>query len=264
MGVLHLKSVHVAHRGPLPSMVFRDPDSRKFQLLPEVQGKGKEKVINEKVFLDLLTLQTLKNISPSKDAKTPVESPIPTSLSSSVESTSPIRMPSKRTSTSEAPAMTQDDIKKLVADNVSAALEAQAANMENTNNTTIPRETLVVRKCTYKEFMSRQPFYFNGTKGVVGLIHWFERTESEDNSGKDEDVLVESIKGLDSAQEEFARGCDDSHWCAYTFDSFGLIRRIKIGSSDFTLSHLFYADDVIITTDWNSGDLDMTGRTGRV
>nr|GEU63648.1 reverse transcriptase domain-containing protein [Tanacetum cinerariifolium] len=27
----------------------------------------------------------------------------------------------------------------------------------------------------------------------------------EDNSGKDEDVLVESIKGLDSAQEEFAR-----------------------------------------------------------
>ncbi|GKA04326.1 putative RNA-directed DNA polymerase, eukaryota, reverse transcriptase zinc-binding domain protein [Tanacetum coccineum] len=38
--------------------------------------------------------------------------------------------------------------------------------------------------------------------------------------------------------------------------SSGLIRGIKIGSSDITLSHLFYADDVIITTDWNSGDLD--------
>ncbi|GJV72922.1 RNA-directed DNA polymerase, eukaryota, reverse transcriptase zinc-binding domain protein, partial [Tanacetum coccineum] len=30
----------------------------------------------------------------------------------------------------------------------------------------------------------------------------------------------------------------------------------KIGSSDITLSYLFYADDVIITIDWNSGDLD--------
>ncbi|GJW52289.1 hypothetical protein Tco_0883960 [Tanacetum coccineum] len=32
--------------------------------------------------------------------------------------------------------------------------------------------------CTYKEFMSCQPFYFNGTEGAVGLIRWFERTES--------------------------------------------------------------------------------------
>ncbi|GJR58536.1 hypothetical protein Tco_1500698 [Tanacetum coccineum] len=45
-------------------------------------------------------------------------------------------MPPKRTSTSEAPAMTQAAIKKLVADSVSAALEAQAANMANTDNTT--------------------------------------------------------------------------------------------------------------------------------
>ncbi|GJV60210.1 reverse transcriptase domain-containing protein [Tanacetum coccineum] len=26
--------------------------------------------------------------------------------------------------------------------------------------------------------MSCQPFYFNGTEGAVGLIHWFERIES--------------------------------------------------------------------------------------
>nr|GEX22263.1 hypothetical protein [Tanacetum cinerariifolium] len=38
-----LKSVYDAHRGPLPPVVFREPDSRKFQSLPEVQGKGKEK-----------------------------------------------------------------------------------------------------------------------------------------------------------------------------------------------------------------------------
>ncbi|GJZ46569.1 hypothetical protein Tco_0594165, partial [Tanacetum coccineum] len=52
----------------------------------------------------------------------------------------------KRTSTSELPAMTQAAIKKLVADSVSAALEAQAANMANTDNTTIPREALVARQ----------------------------------------------------------------------------------------------------------------------
>ncbi|GKC87257.1 hypothetical protein Tco_1147906 [Tanacetum coccineum] len=38
-------------------------------------------------------------------------------------------------STSEAPAMPQAAIKKLVADSVSAALEAQAANMANTDIT---------------------------------------------------------------------------------------------------------------------------------
>nr|GEX53551.1 reverse transcriptase domain-containing protein [Tanacetum cinerariifolium] len=87
-------------------------------------------------------------------------------------------MPPKRTSTSEAPAMTQAAIKKLVADSIFAALEAQAANMANTDNTIEPRETPVARKCTYKEFMSCQPFYFNGMEGAVGLIHWFERTKS--------------------------------------------------------------------------------------
>ncbi|GJY74186.1 hypothetical protein Tco_0478617 [Tanacetum coccineum] len=41
-------------------------------------------------------------------------------------------IPPKRTSTSKAPAMTQAAIKKLIADSVFAALEAQAANMANT------------------------------------------------------------------------------------------------------------------------------------
>ncbi|GKB28515.1 hypothetical protein Tco_0867916 [Tanacetum coccineum] len=55
-------------------------------------------------------------------------------------------MAPKRTSTSAAPAMSQAAIRKLVADSVSAALEAQAATMANTDNTTRntgPRETLV-------------------------------------------------------------------------------------------------------------------------
>ncbi|GKB27704.1 hypothetical protein Tco_0867105 [Tanacetum coccineum] len=46
-----------------------------------------------------------------------------------------LRMAPKRTSTYAAPAMTQDAIRKLVADSVVAALEAQAATMANDNNT---------------------------------------------------------------------------------------------------------------------------------
>nr|GEW94956.1 reverse transcriptase domain-containing protein [Tanacetum cinerariifolium] len=61
------------------------------------------------------------------------------------------------------------------------ALETQTATMENTKNTnryTRPRETPVARKGNYKEFISCQPFHFNGTEGTVGLNHWFEWTES--------------------------------------------------------------------------------------
>ncbi|GKA18679.1 putative reverse transcriptase domain-containing protein [Tanacetum coccineum] len=89
-------------------------------------------------------------------------------------------MPPKKTSTSEAPAMTQSAIRKLVADSVAAALEAQATTMASTNNpnrNTGPTGTPVARKENYKEFISCQPFYFNDTEGAVDLIHWFERTE---------------------------------------------------------------------------------------
>ncbi|GKC70758.1 reverse transcriptase domain-containing protein [Tanacetum coccineum] len=156
-----------------------------------------------------------------RDTKPPVGSPISLSPSSSVGSSSPVRsttpppdypfdesifaeldkslwiiprplkselipeepneMAPKRTSTSAAPPMTQAAIKKLVADSVAAALEAQAATMENTDNTTRntrQRETHVARKCSYKEFMNCQPFNFKGKEGAVGLIRWFERTES--------------------------------------------------------------------------------------
>ncbi|GJU68944.1 RNA-directed DNA polymerase, eukaryota, reverse transcriptase zinc-binding domain protein [Tanacetum coccineum] len=36
----------------------------------------------------------------------------------------------------------------------------------------------------------------------------------------------------------------------------GLIRGIKLSSSNIMISHLFYADDSIITTEWNSSNLD--------
>nr|GEV25021.1 hypothetical protein [Tanacetum cinerariifolium] len=66
-------------------------------------------------------------------------------------------MPPKRTSTSEAPAMTQAAIRQLVVDSVATALETQAATMANANNANRnpePKEAHVARKCSYKEFMS--------------------------------------------------------------------------------------------------------------
>ncbi|GKA35649.1 hypothetical protein Tco_0722140 [Tanacetum coccineum] len=38
-----MKDAYPAHRGPLPPVVFREPDSGKLRPLTEVQGKGKEK-----------------------------------------------------------------------------------------------------------------------------------------------------------------------------------------------------------------------------
>nr|GEX11432.1 putative reverse transcriptase domain-containing protein [Tanacetum cinerariifolium] len=51
--------------GPARLVVFREPDSGRFQPLPEVHGKGKEKVIDEHTAHDLLTIQTPKKKSPA-------------------------------------------------------------------------------------------------------------------------------------------------------------------------------------------------------
>ncbi|GJZ83262.1 putative reverse transcriptase domain-containing protein [Tanacetum coccineum] len=73
-------------------------------------------------------------------------------------------MPLKRESTTEAPAMTQDAIRKLVADSVSSSLEAQATTMASASNpdrNAGPTVTPGVKTGNYKEFISCQPFYFN-------------------------------------------------------------------------------------------------------
>nr|GEU93259.1 reverse transcriptase domain-containing protein [Tanacetum cinerariifolium] len=51
------------------------------------------------------------------------------------------------------------------------------ANVDNANRNPEPREAPVARNCSYKEFMSCQPFNFKGSEGAIGLICWFERTE---------------------------------------------------------------------------------------
>nr|GEX05762.1 putative reverse transcriptase domain-containing protein [Tanacetum cinerariifolium] len=47
-----------------------------------------------------------------------------------------------------------------------------------TRQQTDQEDFLNAKRGNYKEFISSQPFYFNGTEGVVGLIRWFERTKS--------------------------------------------------------------------------------------
>ncbi|GJS42272.1 hypothetical protein Tco_0567315 [Tanacetum coccineum] len=86
----------------------------------------------------------------------------------------------QRTSTSETPAITLDAIRQLIVillqpwkHRLTAMASASNPN-RNTNLTGTP----AVKTGNYKEFISCQPFYFNGTEGAVGLIRWFERTES--------------------------------------------------------------------------------------
>nr|GFA24119.1 reverse transcriptase domain-containing protein [Tanacetum cinerariifolium] len=81
-------------------------------------------------------------------------------------------IPPKRSSTSEA----QATIRKLVANGIATALETQTKTMSEADNSI--REIPVAKRGNYKEFISCQPFNFNGMKGVVGLIRWFDRTES--------------------------------------------------------------------------------------
>ncbi|GKG29390.1 hypothetical protein Tco_0416755, partial [Tanacetum coccineum] len=90
-------------------------------------------------------------------------------------------MPPKRTSTSETPAITLAAIQQLINDGISSTLKAQAASMasaSNPNRNIGPTGTSVAKTGNYKEFISCQPFYFNGTEGTVDLIRWFERIES--------------------------------------------------------------------------------------
>ncbi|GJR26392.1 putative reverse transcriptase domain-containing protein [Tanacetum coccineum] len=69
-------------------------------------------------------------------------------MNSIIELQNRIQMPPKRASTSESPAMTQDAIRKLVADSVTTALEAQAANNARTEGKSGRASAVtIIRKC---------------------------------------------------------------------------------------------------------------------
>ncbi|GJW79619.1 hypothetical protein Tco_0143594 [Tanacetum coccineum] len=109
-------------------------------------------------------------------------------------------MPPKRTSTSETPAITLAAIQQLINDGISSALKAQAASMasaSNPNRNTGPTGTPVAKTGNYKEFVSCQPFYFNGMEGAVDLIRWFERTESTEVKKMEDEFYNLVVKGND-------------------------------------------------------------------
>ncbi|GKA81909.1 hypothetical protein Tco_0788657 [Tanacetum coccineum] len=116
------------------------------------------------------------------------------------------RMSPKRTSTSETPAITLAAIRQLINDGISSALKTQAASMasvSNPNRNTGPTGTPVAKTGNYKEFVSCQPFYFNGTEGAVDLIRWFERTElvfSRSNYAEENKVTFATVK---KTEDEF-------------------------------------------------------------
>nr|GEU43142.1 hypothetical protein [Tanacetum cinerariifolium] len=60
-----MKDAYALPKGSLPPVVIREPESGKYQPLPEVPGKGKAKVSEEQVAHDLLSLQKYKKTSPA-------------------------------------------------------------------------------------------------------------------------------------------------------------------------------------------------------
>ncbi|GKC19441.1 reverse transcriptase domain-containing protein [Tanacetum coccineum] len=87
-----------------------------------------------------------------------------------------MEMPSKRASTSEAPAMTQAAIRKLVADSVTSTLEAQAVTMasaSNPNRNTNLTGTPAVKMGNYKECAKENKVKFaTGTLTDDALSWW--------------------------------------------------------------------------------------------
>ncbi|GJS89751.1 hypothetical protein Tco_0772387 [Tanacetum coccineum] len=83
-----LTDTYPTQRGPLPHVVFRETDTGKFQPLPEVPGKGKEKVGEEQAAQVLLNLQTPKKKSPTEQYIFQRRSHVPTETAGREDSTS--------------------------------------------------------------------------------------------------------------------------------------------------------------------------------
>ncbi|GJZ63515.1 retrovirus-related pol polyprotein from transposon TNT 1-94 [Tanacetum coccineum] len=85
---LSLKEQGERTQGPARSVVIREPDSGRIQPLPEVQGKGKEKVAEEQAAHDLLTLQTPKPKNQADQFIFQRRTPMPTEPSEHADSPS--------------------------------------------------------------------------------------------------------------------------------------------------------------------------------
>ncbi|GKC42870.1 retrovirus-related pol polyprotein from transposon TNT 1-94 [Tanacetum coccineum] len=85
---LSLKDQGEQTQGPACLVVIRETDYGRNQSLPDVQGKGKEKVVDEQAVYDLLTLQTPKQKSHADQFIFQRRTPMPTESSGHAESPS--------------------------------------------------------------------------------------------------------------------------------------------------------------------------------
>nr|GEX09032.1 hypothetical protein [Tanacetum cinerariifolium] len=81
--------------------------------------------------------------------------------------------------------LTQATIRRMIKENVDAAIAAEHARQANVRNDASGSgpvrgqdATPAVRECTSAGFMKCNPTAFHGTEGVVDLLRWFENTES--------------------------------------------------------------------------------------
>ncbi|GJS09845.1 hypothetical protein Tco_0366641 [Tanacetum coccineum] len=78
----------------------------------------------------------------------------------------------------------QRDVKRLVSSWIAEVIAEYERNKTNPENAGGPRPANIggvvaseVHECSYITFVNYKPHSFNGTEGVVGLSHWFEKME---------------------------------------------------------------------------------------
>ncbi|GJW20584.1 putative reverse transcriptase domain-containing protein [Tanacetum coccineum] len=75
------------------------------------------------------------------------------------------------------------EIEQIVSQQVADAMASYEANQNSGNGTpheangSAGRVEHTTRGCSYKEFLNCKPYKFSGTKGTIGLTHWFEKME---------------------------------------------------------------------------------------
>nr|GEY45632.1 RNA-directed DNA polymerase, eukaryota, reverse transcriptase zinc-binding domain protein [Tanacetum cinerariifolium] len=88
------------------------------------------------------------------------------------------------------------------------------------------------------------------------IVEWFKKKKKK--------LLIFKVyfeKAFDSARRSsltfsFFLVLEGFHNALSIVVSLGLIRGVKFGSPELTISHLSYVDDVVITIEWNANDLD--------
>ncbi|GJU91303.1 retrovirus-related pol polyprotein from transposon TNT 1-94 [Tanacetum coccineum] len=118
---LSLKEQVERTQGPAHPVVIGEPDSGRIQPLPEVQGKGKEKVAEEQAAHDLLTLQTPKPKNPADQFIFQRRTPMPTEPSEHADSPSldaELALTDYETKSEEEVPVIKENLKLLTKDQV--------------------------------------------------------------------------------------------------------------------------------------------------